>query len=816
MNIALRGKGPKRAAFITGEYMPRKLLAAMAATGLCVAASSQALAQDATAATHGGDVTADEATPLPPIVVQSPSEPIRRKARRTASTTPSGTPGVVFDDGEAFEGTSTDGPSVGAFTLGQLDSIGGSTITNDAIYTFNTQSLDQAVNLLPGVTMHNTGGSRAERDIYVRGFDRLRVPLYMDGVRINLPYDNRLDMSRFLTPDLAEIQVQKGYVSVLNGPGGMGGAINLVSRKPTKEVELEGRVGLVTNGDLDDTNQWSSYAYAGTRQKGWYAQLSGTIVDRDQFNLSNDFRPAGPSTVGYLPYYPYEDGGDRDNSAFQDWRINAKIGITPNATDEYSINYTYQQSEKDAPLHTHRQIVQGYQQNRARFWQWPQWDISTLSWMSKTQLGEASYVKTNAYYNTFDNALRFNTFNYAARITDSVYSDHSYGGFVEMGTQLIPMNTLKGAIHYRRDVHDAWNENYDIASGAFTGRTATETDSEETWSFAVENTFHATRALDIVAGVSYDYNEVLRSDGTAFPLPDLGKWSWQGAAIYSYSRDGKVHANVSSRVRFPTLFDRYSNRFGSRSEEPFLNAERATNYEIGISDRLFNTVSVSSAVFYSDIQDTIQTAFTQANGNNSLVVYNADGDSYGFELSVDWDVSPVLRIGGNYTYLERDLNFGSAAAAYTSPTGNVPAAQLAIAASQLDGTPRHSLFLYAAWRPMSQLTLTPSLIVASDRPALVTSCASSLVANGGAPTPGTPGEENMQNGGCGNASGFTGTPSYKKLGAHALVNFQAEYEFNDNASMAVGVTNLFDQNYSLAEGFPEPGRQFYANARVRF
>lgn len=816
MNIALRGKGPKRAAFITGEYMPRKLLAAMAATGLCVAASSQALAQDATAATHGGDVTADEATPLPPIVVQSPSEPIRRKGRRTASTTPSGAPGVVFDDGEAFEGTGTDGPSVGAFTLGQLDSIGGSTITNDAMYTFNKQSLDQAVNLLPGVTLHNTGGTRNERDIYVRGFDRLRVPLYMDGVRINLPYDNRLDMSRFLTPDLAEIQVQKGYVSVLNGPGGMGGAINMVSRKPTKEVELEGRAGLVTNGDLDGMNQWSSYAYAGTRQKGWYAQVSGTIVDRDHFNLSNDFRPAGPTTLGFLPGFPYEDGGNRDNSAFQDWRINAKVGITPNATDEYSINYTHQQSEKDAPLHTHRQIVTGYQMGAPRFWQWPQWDISTLSWMSKTQLGDASYIKTNAYYNTFDNALRFNTFNFENRITDSIYSDRSYGGFVEMGTELIPMNTLKGAIHYRRDVHDAWDKNYDPTNSAYLGRGPTETDSEETWSFAVENTFHATRALDIVTGVSYDMNEVLRSDGTAFPLPELGKWSWQGAAIYSYSRDGKVHASVSSRVRFPTLFDRYSNRFGTRSEEPGLDAERATNYEIGISDTLFGSLNVSSAVFYSDIESTIQSAYMGANGNNSLAVYNADGEHYGFEISADWDASRTLRIGGNYTYLERDLDFRDAAFAYTPPVGQSPTdtdrIRTAILASQVEGTPRHSLFLYAAWKPIERLTLTPSAIISSDRRALITSCASTLVQTGSGGT----NQQVMANGNCGKTSGFTGTPNYKKLGDHALVNFQAEYEFNDNASMTVGVTNIFDQDYALAEGFPEAGRQFFANARVKF
>ena len=252
-------------------------------------------------------------------------------------------------------------PGVGIYTLGQLDLIGGSTITNEAMWTFNKNSVDQALSIVPGVTMQNSGGSRNERDILVRGFDRFRVPLYTDGVRIYLPYDNRLDFGRFLTPDLSEIQVEKGYVSVLNGPGGEGGAINLVSRKPTKEIELEGRSGVIMSGDLADLNQWNAYAYGGTRQRGYYAQLSGTIVDQYHFNLSDSFVPASAAnTNGYIPGYPYEDGGLRVHSNFEDWRINAKAGITPNSTDEYSINYTTQYGEKGAPLSADRQIVLGY------------------------------------------------------------------------------------------------------------------------------------------------------------------------------------------------------------------------------------------------------------------------------------------------------------------------------------------------------------------------------------------------------------------------------------------------------------------------
>ena len=49
-------------------------------------------------------------------------------------------------------------------------------------------------------------------------------------------------------------------------------------------------------------------------------------------------------------------------------------------------------------------------------------------------------------------------------------------------------------------------------------------------------------------------------------------------------------------------------------------------------------------------------------------------------------------------------------------------------------------------------------------------------------------------------------PNYVKIGAYALLNFNAEYAFDKNTTVAVGATNLLDQNYQLAQGFPEAGR----------
>ena len=816
--------------------MARCSYAALAAAcGLFCAVS---IARSQEAPTAGGDVTAEEATPLPPVVVQSPALPLAPIARAKAksqgggasvsvagngSTSASGGPAGGQGSGDGAAEAAIAKPGFGAFTLGQLDMIGGSTITNEAMWTFNKQSLGQAVNLLPGVSWSSTGapsinssGARNEGDIFVRGFNRFQVPLSIDGVRIYLPADNRIDMNRFLTQDLAEVQVAKGYVSVLNGPGGEGGAINLVSRKPTKEIELEGRAGIVVDGNMSSLNQWNSYAYAGTRQKGYYAQVSGSITDQDHFNLSDRFVGATSSILGYQSSFPYEQGGDRDRSDFRDWRINTKVGITPNATDEYSLNYTVQQGEKGAPLHTERQIVQGYFNLTGagqvpRFWDWPQWDVSTLSWLSKTQLGSASYIKTNAFYNTFDNKLSFYpNSQYLFPLVDSPYHDHSSGGFVELGTNLIPMNTLKGAIHYREDVHRKGDIVYDPVTGAFKSQEATQTQSEETWSFALENTLHITRYLDFVTGASYNLNSVLTADGTTTPIrPTVDAWDGQGGLVYNYSDTGATHFTVSSRTRFPTLFERYSTRFGAKLVNPDLAPERATNYELGFSDTFASQVHLASNIFYSDIKDSIQNAFAGANGMASIIGFNADGYNYGFELSADWDIQPGLRLGGNYAYLERNLDFADAALAVQTGAPAPVNAQAAVAASQLEGTPRHHAFIYLAWKPTDRWTLTPNLELAGDRTALVTSCLSTLIVPGGV----------QNNGGCPvpkGATQATARPNYERIGSYALVNFSAEYAFTPNWTTGFGVTNLLDENYSLADGFPEPGRQFFANMRAKF
>ena len=312
---------------------------------------------------------------------------------------------VITVIGEAYDSDTTD-----------------NTVTIEDVWTYNRNTLDEAIKLIPGVTSTLDGTARRnERGIFVRGFGRWQVPLAIDGIRIYLPADNRLDFNRFLTQDLAEIEVQKGYVSVLDGPGGMGGAINLVTRKPSEPFEAELRAGF-SEGEQD------AYAMAGTRQERFYVQGSVSYLDRDYWQLSDDFVP----TI-------IEDGGERNGSDNSDSRANFKVGFTPNDTDEYSLSYTAQSGEKGAPLH----VYNNPPNPPNSFWRWPTWDIGNLYWLSSTQLGPNDDVvlKTKLFYNTYENSLfAYDDATYTTQSANgrfqSFYDDTGYGGSVELSTSL--------------------------------------------------------------------------------------------------------------------------------------------------------------------------------------------------------------------------------------------------------------------------------------------------------------------------------------------------------------------------------------------
>lgn len=687
------------------------------------------------------------------------------------------------------------------FTLGEIavaghrdaeSALGTATLDREQLWDFSKNGLNDALNLIPGVTttMVSGSGRRNESDISLRGLDRTRVPLTIDGIRLFLPADNRIDFSRFLTADLSEIQVAKGYVSVINGPDGMGGAINLVTRKPVKNFEGEVRYSaLLGNGGQHDGDIW--YANLGGKQEKFYWQASLQQRDIDGWRLSRDYKPELPTTAPN-----YQDSGLRNFSDSSDWRGSLKFGFTPNETDEYSFNYSKQSGEKRrAPPVRGCDDAQGINQTTClpgtvRLWDWPVWDTSSLYFLSNTQFDAKTYLKTRLYYNTFDNRLDFYTVapgggnRLDTLANSSIYDDNSKGFSVELGTQHLAHQSLKTSLHYRRDEHNELNSNRGNAVNTNNNPPEPKQKTvEDIWSLALEDTWHISSSVDLIAGISRDMRNSRQAQEFNLPSPgqpaalfelpvkDTNATNYQAAAIWRYQPGGKAHFSVSDRVRFPTIFERFSGRFGTAVSNPGLDPERSRNFELGIEDNLAAGVRANAAIFHNKIKDYIQAVpnavFVPGGGFSNQNQNVGEATIKGLELGIVASVLSTLEIGGNYAWIDAEIS---------PPPGTTTLFPYL-------ATPKNKGFFYAKWTP-GKWNIVPSYEVADSR-------WSQQVG-------GVPG------------------PAFVKTGSYDLLNLKVDYMIVRGWAVSFAANNLLDKNYELSAGYPSQGRNFLLSSRYQF
>lgn len=628
-----------------------------------------------------------------------------------------------------------------AFTLGEIEVTArgeesrNTTIEKvyyDEMRLFNKDDLAEAVNLLPGVTLSETG-ARNEKTVYVRGFDIKHVPIFLDGIPIYVPYDGYPDLGRFNTFSLSEIVVSKGFSSVLYGPNTMGGAINMVSRRPEKE--FEGNTGAGFNGP---GNTYHGFLNFGGNQGKWYFQGGGSYVDSDHFDVSDRFDPT-----------PIQGDGERVNSSRTDWAANIKLGYTPNSTDEYAVTYINQQAVKGDPPYA------GYDSTyKMRYWKWPSWNKESIYANTKTSILDDNYIKTRAYYDTFDNSLTtYTDETYSIISSTSQYNDYTYGGSIEAGTERIPYNTIKMSFHIKEDVH----------------RESTDTSpmqhfEDRIFSVGLEDTIDLSKRWYAIIGASYDYLDTLEAQKydsktgqmSEFPMDSTWAVNPQAGLFCKITDTGTAHMSLAKKSRFPSIKDKYSYRWQTAIPNPDLNPEESLNYEIGYQDMLFKKIKVEINYFYSQVSDFILSTRLDSglyqNQNISHV------DQYGVELGVSGQILTCLTGGFNYTYIE-----------YKNLSND----------DRLTNIPHHKLFAYLQYfTPVKGL-----------------SWLSSVEFNGARDSDST---------------------GIRVADQYALLNTKFIYEGFKGFTIESGVNNLTDEDYALDEGYPLAGRNFFVNLMYKW
>ncbi len=741
----------------------RKLLAALAAGSAVMAPITSAYAGDANNVASSDTVAAASGRHS---ATQAKNRTASKNNKTSGANNTTASANGAYDLGDIYIYVLGGSP-------GSFNSFSGAYISSKQIQTFSALTLDRALNLAPGVVSAPAGGSRNQQEIYIHGFNRYEIPLYVNGIRSYYPASNQLDYGPQLTDDIARIQIAKGYVSVIDGPDGLGGAVNMITKRPTRpyEVETHDVLQFGNNGAFDGL---LTYLRLGTRQQNYFLQASGTFAKYNGWELPFGFTPSPKSD---------ENGGHRNWSQSNILTGAVTGGYTPNATDEYVLRYSVDNMNKySSPTSTGL---------KSKNFSWPFWQTENLTFSSTTLIDPSDYVKTKAFLQSFDQDMQ--SYKDAARKIqqgnssfDLFSRDWVAGGSVEAGHDFGGVDTLKGLLFYQQEHHTEWRNLFVNSSGTGKGCTTNvvcltephQYAQQSMFTAALENTYHLTPTIDLVQGVSGNWQNqqqaqdyILIGSGKKaaytfvnYPLQNHSHVDWQGAAIWNYEQDAKVYANVSSRSRFPTLWDLYGTKFGNSLPNPFLQPEYATNFQIGWSKLWGPKTQVSVDVYYSIVKNMIQQVDVFDQTTNQVVSMNqnvGNGDRYGLDLGVDYQWTSELDTGGNLTLIQDEL---------TSPS---------LPGVKPTGVPSYKGMVYLHYTPTDKITVTPNVEFAGDR------------------------WDQVQG-------------TYVATGAYVLANIGATYNIEPNVTLLASVTNIFDETYALKSGYPAPGRTFLAGVHATF
>lgn len=521
----------------------------------------------------------------------------------------------------------------------------------------NKTNVVDALNLLPGVSITQFGG-RNEGTIFVRGFDNKRTPVYYDGIPIYAPYDGNFDLSRFLTYDLGSVSVEKGLVSIKYGANAMGGAVNIVSRSPQKELDINGTSG-VGFADGAGVNSYFTGLNVGTRQNKYYAMVSGSFNKRENFVLSKNFEPTA-----------YQDAGKRRNSGAFDKKLSAKFGYTPNETDEYALGFVNQQANKD--------ISPGVDMIGNGSWAlYPIYNKTSLYAKTKTKIAHETFLNFTGYYDKYYNEMRRyddETYSLMNRNSSfrSIYDDYSAGGILTFSTKALNRNAITLTINEKYDHHK--EHNAEIAANPAIGQTFRAGEPEQSYKdntlyAGIEDVITLTDWLDAVVGASYNQrkNILAQEYGTHyltgarnvlydFPTGNDSAFDFKGGLVFKPAENQNITLSASKRSRFASQKERYSSRFGGQVPNPNLKSEYSIAYDLTYTGKVLdNKLQYEVSGFINDVTNAIYGLTVGVDGSGRSIKYNTNlGKALyqGFEAGVGYAPIEYLFLGANYSFIE--------------------------------------------------------------------------------------------------------------------------------------------------------------------
>lgn len=506
------------------------------------------------------------------------------------------------------------------------------------------RTLDEALVLLSDVDIFV--GNEAAPRVNIRGFRTRHVLLLLDGVPMNSSFDQQFDPSMIPAENIEQIKVTAGASSVLYGQGGLGGVINIITKKGQKG--LKGTVGF----EAGDGQPYLGKASAAGTKGMFDFFLSASTFKRDHFPLAKKFTACAEEASGYRK----NSDSQRDNAFFH-------LGITPNPDLYLSLTANWVRGGYGKPASAINNKFDPYAPP-ARFGRVDWYGGHTFQLSADYAASEAFTLRSMVYYNRIDqDNNQYDDENYD-RI-DDIFVPNSYklrNKGINRGVSIQPKYDLGrlGTFTFGFSGEwDTWIDSGQVKTGGDGGGAQgghgigggsppyilyPVSDHKDLYVYSAAMEYDISPLKDLGLAAGYAYHWQVRDE------KDTGDYSVSASSYYDLSKGTRLKAAFMRNIRFPSLSQLYL----KDSDNPNLETERVYHYQLGLEQKLPWRSVFKLDCFRSDAHNFIamnQNVTPAKNTNFSLYRF------YGFETSLETNPVEKLLLKGSYTLnISRDLS----------------------------------------------------------------------------------------------------------------------------------------------------------------
>ncbi len=497
-------------------------------------------------------------------------------------------------------------------------------VSREAIQDLGATRVVEVLDSLPAVQAGRT--ARGERIFTIRGFDQRQVLVLIDGLPLLFPYSGRIDLGKVPSELVQRIDVIKGSGSVGYGQGGMGGAVNIVTRKPgsSPHYETTAELRLIEGEKI-------SMSASGVKGPGAWI-VAGGLERIGGFRLPSAFKGA-----------KNEEGGERNNSDSFDWHVSGKgkLRLAPHHT--LNLNLTHFQGAYGIPSNVY--------ESNPRFWRWSDWRDLNVSLSHKGRYLGFLTIEETVFASFLSNTLdSFDNDGYitqdSPRAFQSTFNDSIFGGRLKMNStfDLPVIETLhfRGLYTARMDRHaEDWREQPDQDAVSVV-RLMAGNELEVVWN----------RYVSTILGHQTSFDFPLD-----FPEGSDDGFAWLGGPMVEMRinphSDVVIEVVAARRGRFPTLSERFSSAFDRRVPNSNLSPETSWNFGLDLSWRIGTVARLRFGGFESEVSGLIDEqplgdGRTQMRNLGDIRLAGAEFDA---ELRLDYGF--FIAAGYAYLYAKR-------------------------------------------------------------------------------------------------------------------------------------------------------------------